>query len=801
MSHTLCSHQLDQYLRAANYLSASQIYLYENCLLREPLAPRHIKPRLLGHWGTCPGLNLIYTHLNRMISQRDQPVLLVVGPGHGAPAILANLFLEGSLAEHYPEYSRNVEGATKLIRAFSWPGGFPSHLTPATPGTIHEGGELGYALATAFGAAFDNPELMVACVVGDGEAETGPTATAWHCAKYLNPARDGAVLPIVHLNHYKIASRTIFGAMSDEELSQLFSGLGYKPIFVQVESEAKDSISIHNRMSEAMDTAATRIAKIQQDWRYSKHREKPVWPLILLRSPKGWTVTRELDGEAIEGTHRAHQVPIPDPKNQPGHLTALERWLRSYRPDELFANCDSFDAPWLQWLPKGERRMGLIPQSNGGSVRVDLDLPEWKHFAISIDRCKRGSRTENDTKVCGELLRNVIKNNPDRYRIFCPDEMDSNKLTAVFDATNRQFVWPHPPADPNIASSGNVLEILSEHTCQAWLQGYLLTGRHGLFPCYEAFVSIIDSMMGQYAKFLKRAEEISWRRPVSSFNYLLSSEGWRQDHNGYSHQMPGFLNMLLNKKGKNVRIYLPPDANCLLSTVDHCLRSTGKINLIIASKQSMPQWLSAEEASNHCRSGISVWPWASNVTDEEPDIVMACAGVYPTAEAVMAAWTLLDVLPELRLRFVNVTDLLILEQESFHPHGLSDQHFESYFGQKQPVVFNFHGYPSAVQKLLWNRPDRRRFLINGYVEEGTTTTPFSLLAANGIDRYYLIDQVLGLATDERSDLRSKCEGLRAEFQQRRENMLEYAISHGEDHPSFAAWNHPGQTSDFQRTES
>ncbi|WP_286766355.1 MULTISPECIES: phosphoketolase family protein [Rhodopirellula] len=783
---------LNSYWLATNYLSAAQIYLRENPLLQEPLRPDHIKPRLLGHWGTCPGINLIATHLNRLIVNHDQPTLLITGPGHGAPAVLSNLFLEGSLGERYREYEVDGEGAKNLVRDFSWPGGFPSHLTPATPGTIHEGGELGYALATAFGAAMDNPDLLVACIVGDGEAETGPTATAWHLTKYLNPERDGAVLPIVHLNQYKIASRTIFGAMSDGELRDLFHGYGYEPILIEAhdsENSADEKVPVanHREVANAFDQAIDRIQNLQRCWRNGEGEPRPRWPVILLRSSKGWTVTKELDGERIEGTHRSHQVPVEDPRNDPQHLEALDSWLRSYQPEVLFEEDGSPKPSITHWLPKGARRLGMIPEANGGSIRKPMTIPDWKQYELDIDRNHRGRETASDMKTTGEFLRDVIDRNRGRFRLFCPDELNSNRLGATLDASQRQFVWPTPADDPNIGMQGSVFEMLSEHTCQACMQGYLLTGRHAIFPCYEAFVSIVDSMMGQYAKFLKRSDEIEWRDQVSSFNYLLSSEGWRQDHNGYSHQMPGFLNMLLNKKAQNVRVYLPPDANCLLSTIDHCMRSTGKINLVIASKQPMPQWLSAEEAEEHCRNGLSIWDWASSPADEKIDVVLACAGVYPTAEAVVASRLLRQTIPDLRIRLVNITDLLILEQQSFHPHGLNNEQFDHFFPPGTPVIFNFHGYPSAIKQLLWNRPGHERFRINGYIEEGTTTTPFSLLAANGIDRYTLVDQVLCAGAIERPELRERCVQTRAHFQDVRAEMIRHAQHNGEDMASFTQW--------------
>ena len=780
---------LSRHWRAANYIAAAQIYLRDNVLLRQPLQPEHIKPRLLGHWGTVPGINFVYTHLNRLICQSGAKILLVTGPGHGAPANLANLWLEGSLGERHSALGRNLDGLKHLIQSFSWPGGFPSHLTPATPGTIHEGGELGYALATSFGAAFDNPDLIVACVVGDGEAETGPTATAWHCNKYLHRQHNGSVLPILHLNGYKIASRSIFGSMSDEELRWLFTGYGYRPIFVSIQPGSdRDALAAHESMGAAMDQSYKMIRgiKCQDD------RAKPIWPMIILRSPKGWTVTDRLDGQPIENTHRAHQVPIPDPRGDDDHLAALEAWLRSYRIEELLDDDANPIGDWTDLIPAGDRRMGMLPEATGGQLRRCLDRPDWTSFTLDVQADQRGKKLSSDTKACGRLLAEVIRRNPVSYRIFCPDEMDSNRLGCVFDVTDRQYQRPVPDHDPDVDRSGRVIEMLSEHTCQAWLQGYLLTGRHGLFPCYEAFVSIVDSMMGQYAKFLKRSNEIEWRKPVSSMNYLLSSEGWRQDHNGYSHQMPGFINLLLNKKAEHVRVYLPPDTNCLLSTMDHCLQSTDKINLIIASKQPMPQWLTKQEADQHCRRGISTWDWFGEAVergkDGEPDVVLACSGVYPTAEAVVARRMLHESVPKLRCRLVNVTDLLILERDTFHPHGLDEETFESYFGKTCPVIFNFHGYPSAVKHLLWNRPNLGRFQINGYQEEGTTTTPFTLLADNGIDRFTLIDQVFQRAASRKSQALSDRKTLRSRFTQQQKRWLTFAQREGRDVDEFTDWS-------------
>ena len=779
---------LHTYWRAVNYLGAAQIYLQANFLLEEPLRPEHIKPRLLGHWGTVPGLNFIYAHLNRVIREQDASVLLVTGPGHGAPANLANLYLEGSLAEVYPEYTLDRDGLARLVRGFSWPGGFPSHLTPGTPGTIHEGGELGYALATAFGAAFDNPDLIVACVVGDGEAETGPTATAWHSTKFLSPLSDGSVLPILHLNGYKISSRTVFGAMDDEELRALFVGYGYDPLFVETAADGPDDhASAHRSMAATLDSAYRAIRGVQASARRGRPSDKPRWPLVILRSPKGWTGIEALEGEPIEGSYRSHQVPTDDVRVNPDHLRALERWLRSYRPEELF-DVDGRAAPsLLATCPRGDRRMGMNPHAYGGTLRKDLTLPDFRRFAVDVRR--PGAERRSDTTELGKYLAEVVRLNDSaaNFRIVCPDEMVSNRLSDVFEATPRQFTWPTDPHDEFVGRRGRVLEILSEHTCQGWLQGYLLTGRHGLFPCYEAFVAIVDSMMAQYAKLLKQSAEIPWRKPVPSLTYLLSSEGWRQDHNGYSHQMPGFINTLLNKKAQHVRVYLPPDANCLLSTIDHCLTSTDKINLVIGSKQPMPQWLPAEEAAAHCRVGASVWEWASTDGGANPDVVLACSGVYPTAEVIAAAGLLRRELPDLRIRVVNVTDLLILEPDSYHPHGLSPGRFDDLFTPDRPVVVNFHGYPSAVTQLLWERPRHERFVINGYREEGTTTTPFALLAMNGVDRYHVLMQAVRAAAPGNPAVAAKADGVIRRAERKLADHEVYVREHGEDPEELAAW--------------
>lgn len=731
---------LRRYRRAANYLAVAQIYLKDNVLLAEPLRPAHIKDRLLGHWGTCPGINLVYAHLNRLIREQDAGVLLITGPGHGAAANLANLYLEGTLTEFYPELTRDRDGLERFVRAFSWPGGFPSHLSPPVPGTIHEGGELGYALATAFGAAFDNPELIVACIVGDGEAETGPTATAWHSIKFLDPVTSGAVLPILHLNGFKISSPTIFATMSDGELLTLFTGYGYAPRIVDI-GVADDPDAL---MAEAIDDAYEAIRAIQRRARAGEVDRWP-WPVLLLRSPKGWTGPVEIDGVPIEGTFRAHQVPAKDARENPEHLGVLEEWLRSYRPEELF-DADGRPLPdILETCPAGDRRIGMNPHTQGWRIRRDLDLPSLEDFALAIGG--PGQTAASALERAGGYLAEVLRRGETarNFRIVCPDEMASNLLGAVFSATHRAYTWPVDEVrarDAHLAPGGRVMEILSEHTCQGWLQGYLQTGRHGLFPCYEAFVTIVDSMANQYGKWLKMSAETPWRGPVPSLNYLLTSDTWRQDHNGYSHQGPGFINSLMTKKGSIVRIYLPPDANTLVSTLDHCLRSTGYINLVIATKQPLPQWLTMAEAIAHNDAGASVWPWAGQGDPEHPDVVLAAAGNVPTIEALAAAKILREELPDLSVRVVNVVDLLVLDSVGGHPHRMDDDEFAGLFTADRPVIFNFHGYPSAIHQLIYKRANPHRFHVRGYVEEGTTTTPFDMLVRNQTSRYHLVIEAL-----------------------------------------------------------
>ena len=721
--------------RLTNYVAAAQIYLRENFLLAEALRPEHVKPRLLGHWGTSPGINLMHAGLNRLIVDTDASVLLVTGVGHGAPANLANQWVDGTLVEIYPELARDRDGLAHLVRTFSWPGGFPSHLSPVHPGVIHEGGELGYALAKSFGAAFDNPDLIVACIVGDGEFETGPTATAWHSTKFLNPATDGAVLPFLHRNGYKIANPSVPGTMSDEELRKLFEGYGWRPRFVGGDD-------LDASLADALDWAHAEIRTIQSDARTGHPPARPPWPVLVVTSPKGWTGIKELDGLPIEGTWRAHQVPAADCATNPEHLAAVETWLRSYAVDELLDADGAPAADILALCPRGDRRMGWNPHALGGNLRVPLRLPPLEDAAITLRG--RGINAASALEVTGRYLADIVGKNAEarNFRIVCPDELESNKLGAVLDVTTRAYEWPLRPVDIGHGRAGRVLEMLSEHNCQGWLEGYILTGRHGLFPSYEAFVEIVTGMANQLAKFLKVARELSWRPPVSSFNYLLTSEGWRQEHNGYSHQGPGFINAMLNKKASVSRVYLPADANTLLAVMERCLTSTNSINLIVASKQPLLQWLTIDEARRHCAAGASEWEWAGTAGRDEPDVVFVAAGAIPTIETLAAVHLLRQDLPDLKTRVVNVVDLLSLEHPDDHPHGLSAEEFTGLFTEERPVVFFFHGYPSAIHELVHHRPAPSRFHVGGYIEEGTTEPPFQLLIDNGVCRYDLAIRAL-----------------------------------------------------------
>lgn len=772
---------VERYRRAVNYLAAAQIYLKANPLLEEPLQPEQIKDRLLGHWGTAPGINLIYVHLNRLILKTDASILLITGPGHGAAANLANMYLEGSLTEYFPRLTRDRAGLGRFVKSFSWPGAFPSHLNPGYPGVISEGGELGYALSTAFGAALDNPELVVACIVGDGEAETGPTAGAWHSNKFLNPATDGAVLPILHLNGFKIANPTIFGTMTDEELIALFTGYGYAVEIVDFGDR------IDSDTDRAIFWAYEEIRKIQDAARSGSRVERPRWPMLIVRTPKGWTGPKELDGKKIEGSFLSHQVPIKDAKTNPGHLRALEHWLRSYRPQELFDQGGHPAEDILSLCPKGTRRMALNPHGFGGKIRRPLELPPTSEHAVDLK--KRGQDHISNVEVLGDYLREVVRLNQERrnFRIVSPDELESNRVGAVLEVTDRQYIWPVPEVTEHTSRDGRVLEVLSEHNCQGWLQGYLLTGRHGLFPCYEAFLPIVDGMMNQYAKFLKSSLEVPWREPISSLNYLLTSEAWRQDHNGYSHQGPGFINNLLTKKGYIYRIYLPPDANSLLATIERCLTVTNYINLIIAGKYPMPQWLTMEEARDHCRVGVSVWRWASTYEGEDPELLLACSGDNLTLETMAAANLFRREAPEWRIRVVNVTDLLVLGIPQKYPHGLEEGRFQRLFPLGCPVIFNFHGYTAAIKQLLWERPQNERFDLNGYREEGTTTTPFDMHVHNRTSRYHLIIQGAQKVAARNPKLSAKAEELVVKYERKIAEHRLFIEREGVDLPEIAEW--------------
>jgi xylulose-5-phosphate/fructose-6-phosphate phosphoketolase len=774
---------IDRYWRAANYLSVGQIYLLDNPLLREPLKPEHVKSRLLGHWGTSPGLNFIYAHLNRVIKERSASVLYVCGPGHGGPAMVANNWLEGTYSETYPEIGEDEEGMRRLFRQFSFPGGVPSHAAPDTPGSINEGGELGYALLHAFGAAFDNPDLIVACVVGDGEAETGPLAASWHSNKFINPARDGAVLPILHLNGYKIANPTILGRMAPPTLRKLFEGYGYDPVFV----EGHEPFDMHRKMAEALDQAFDRIRQIQGQACIGLTGTAPAWPMIILRSPKGWTGPQRVDGKKVEGFWRSHQVPIANAREDDAHRALLEEWMRGYRPAELF-DAGGRLLPELRALaPKGDKRMGSIPCANAGCGNNPLRRPDWRSHAIAVPQ--PGSVTAESPRAFGSYLAELFQLNAEarNFRIMGPDETASNRLDAVFDVTDRVWVEKVEPFDEHLSPDGRVMEILSEHLCQGWLEGYLLTGRHGLFNCYEAFIHIVDSMFNQHAKWLKVAREIDWRRPIASFNYFLSSHVWRQDHNGFSHQDPGFMDHVANKKADIVRIYLPPDANSLLWVGDHCLGTFDRINVIVAGKQPALQWLSPEAAERHCSSGIGIWEWAgTDRNGAEPDVVMACAGDVPTLEALAAVDLLRSRIPDLKIRVINVVDLMKLQSESIHPHGLSDADFDAMFTLDKPVIFAFHGYPQLIHRLIYRRANHANFHVHGFFEEGTTTTPFDMAVLNRLDRFHLaldvIDRVPGLAAKEAHT--------KQHLRDRLSEHQAYIVTHGEDMPEVRHWQWP-----------
>jgi xylulose-5-phosphate/fructose-6-phosphate phosphoketolase len=771
---------IDAYWRAANYLSVGQIYLLENPLLREPLRPEHIKPRLLGHFGTTPGLNLIYAHLNRMIRARDVNAIYIAGPGHGGPGMVANAYLEGTYTERYARVSMDEAGLRQLFRQFSFPGGIPSHDAPETPGSIHEGGELGYALAHAFGAAFDNPDLVVACVVGDGEAETGPMATSWHGNKFLDPRRDGAVLPILHLNGYKIANPTILARIPEPELLSLLEGYGWRPLVVG----GDDPALVHQQLAAALDEAFDGIQELQRAAREDGVTERPRWPMLVLRTPKGWTCPKEVDGLPIEGTWRAHQVPMTDVRDNPEHLGILEDWMRSYRPEELFDESGGLVEELAQLPPRGERRMSANPNANGGELLRDLVLPNFRDYAVEVSQ--PGTTISEATRVLGGFLRDVVSANPDDFRIFGPDETASNRLDDVFSATDKVWEAEILPTDENLAPEGRVLEVLSEHLCQGWLEGYLLTGRHGLFDCYEAFIHIVDSMFNQHAKWLKVSRTIPWRRPIASLNYLLSSHVWRQDHNGFSHQDPGFIDHVVNKKAEVIRVYLPPDANTLLSVADHCLRSRDYVNVIVAGKQPALNYLSMEDAIVHCTRGVGIWEWASNDDDGVPDVVLGCCGDVPTLETLAAAALLREQLPQLKVRVVNVVDLMRLQPDTEHPHGLSDAEFDALFTAERPIVFAYHGYPTLIHRLTYRRTNHRNLHVRGYKEEGTTTTPFDMVMLNDLDRYHLVMDVI----DRVPGLSESAGRVREDMGDRRIRARAYTRAHGEDDPEIRDWVWP-----------
>ena len=778
---------IDRYWQAANYLSVGQIYLLDNPLLKEPLRPEHVKPRLLGHWGTTPGLNFIYAHLNRVIRARDLDMVYICGPGHGGPGMVANTYLEGTYSEIYPDVSCDERGLRKLFRQFSFPGGIPSHAAPETPGSIHEGGELGYALAHAYGAAFDNPDLIVACVIGDGEAETGALAASWHSNKFLNPVNDGAVLPILHLNGYKIANPTVLGRIEGEELRSLLVGYGHEPFFV----EGDDPRDMHRKMAATVDAALDRIAEIQHAARQSgtvTHR--PRWPVIVLRSPKGWTGPKEVDGKKVEGFWRAHQVPITDPRDDPSHLKLLEDWMRSYRPEELFDGAGALRDELRSLAPAGARRMGANPHANGGLLKRELQLPDFRDFAVAVTQ--PGGALAEATRVMGAFLEEVVRLNADarNFRIMGPDETASNRLDAVFEATERVWMETIEPYDVHLARDGRVMEVLSEHLCQGWLEGYLLTGRHGLFSCYEAFIHIVDSMFNQHAKWLKVSRGLAWREPIASLNYLLTSHVWRQDHNGFSHQDPGFVDLVANKKADIVRIYLPPDANTLLWVTDHCLRTYDRINVIVAGKQPAPQWLAIEDAAEHCKAGVGAWEWAGTEKGgADPDVVMACAGDVPTLETLAAVDLLRQALPNLAIRVVNVMDLMTLQPKERHPHGLSDAAFDRLFTKDRPVIFAYHGYPYLIHRLTYKRTNHDNIHVRGFNEEGTTTTPFDMAVLNQLDRFHLAME----AIDRMPELGAKAAEARRRFAGRLVEHTRYVREHGEDMPEIRNWSWPYKT--------
>ncbi|PSJ16477.1 phosphoketolase family protein [Nitrosomonas supralitoralis] len=774
--------KINAYWRAANYLSVGQIYLLDNPLLKQPLALQHIKPRLLGHWGTTPGLNFIYAHCNRVIKAQDLNIIYITGPGHGGPGLVANTWLEGTYSETYPNVGQNEAGMKKLFKQFSFPGGIPSHCAPETPGSIHEGGELGYSVAHAYGAVFDNPDLIACCVVGDGEAETGPLATAWHSNKFLNPIHDGAVLPILHLNGYKIAGPTVLARLSHEELENLFIGYGYKPYFV----EGSDPEIMHQRMAATLDTSIAEIKTIQRESRSNGVAVRPCWPMIILRSPKGWTGPEEVDGQKTEGSWRSHQVPFAEMATKPEHVKLLEHWMKSYKPEELFDENGTLMPELVELAPKGVRRMGANPHANGGLLLKDLNMPDFRDYAVEVS--KPGHVMGEATRVMGTLLRDVMRLNEDarNFRVMGPDETKSNRLGALLEVTNFTWMAETLPEDVHLAPDGRVMEILSEHTCQGWLEGYLLTGRHGLFSCYEAFIHIVDSMFNQHAKWLKVSKEISWRQPIASLNYLLTSHVWRQDHNGFSHQDPGFIDHVVNKKANIIRVYLPPDANTLLAITDKCLRSRDFINVIVAGKQPQLQWLNMDAAIKHSMAGIGIWTWASNDQDTEPDVVMACAGDVPTLETLAAVDLLRQHVPDIKIRVINVVNLMTMQPQNEHPHGLSDKDFDSLFTTDKPIIFAYHGYPWLIHRLTYRRNNHKNLHVRGYKEEGTTTTPFDMVVLNDLDRFHLISDVI-----DRVPRLSRVGAYVKQFV--RDKLIEhrqYITTYGEDMPEITNWEWP-----------
>jgi xylulose-5-phosphate/fructose-6-phosphate phosphoketolase len=767
---------INDYWRAANYLSVGQIYLLDNPLQREPLQPEHVKPRLLGHWGTTPGLNLIYAHLNRIIRNRDADVIYITGPGHGGPGLVANAYLEGTYSEVYSGITPDVDGMQKLFRQFSFPGGIPSHVAAETPGSIHEGGELGYALVHAYGAAFDNPDLVVACVIGDGEAETGPLAASWHSNKFLNPVTDGAVLPILHLNGYKIANPTVLARIPQEELESLLYGYGYRPITVA----GDDPANVHQQMATALDEAFDQIAAIQRAARLDGENGRPLWPMIVMRTPKGWTGPKVVDGQEVEGTWRSHQVPLAETRTNPDHRKQLEDWLHSYRPEELFDHDGKLRADLRALAPNGERRMSANPHANGGLLLRDLDMPDFADYAVSV--VQPATESAEATKVLGAFLRDLIERNLDRFRLMGPDETASNRLTPVFDTTDRAWMADTIDGDDHLSPDGRVMEVLSEHLCQGWLEGYLLTGRHGVFNCYEAFVHIVDSMLNQHVKWLTSSSHLSWRRPIASLNYLLTSHVWRQDHNGASHQDPGFIDHVANKRPEVVRVYLPPDANTLLSVADHCLRSRNYVNVIVAGKQPALTYLGMDDAIKHCTRGLGIWEWASNDAGE-PDVVLACAGDVPTLETLAATDILRRELPALKVRLINIVDIMRLQPDTEHPHGLSDHEFDALFGTTTPVVFAYHGYPWLIHRLTYRRANHAHMHVRGFKERGTTTTPFDMVMLNDLDRFHLVTDVI----DRVEGLTSRAAELRQRMVDARLDARRYTREHGEDDPTIAGW--------------